>query len=336
MFTLVVMAAGIGSRYGGTKQLASVGPRGEAFLDFAMADAAAAGATGAVLVVRSDIEDDVRRHVEARRADQPPEIAYVCQDRCGPPRPKPWGTAHAVLAAAQAVAGPFAVCNADDYYGPASFSALARKIGGLTPDRAALCGFRLDRTLPAEGAVSRGICTVSEGRLLALVEHHGVARAPRSAPAPAAADPLAVADPPGPAGTDDRVVTRASALPSSPTGALAAADSPGPAGAPAPELVEITAADPPVTLPGDAIASMNLWAFPPAAFDWLEEGFARFLAARGRDETVEYLLPAAVAENIESGSLTVDVVTTDETWIGVTNPDDLPTARAVVAAVRRP
>ena len=321
MFTLVVMAAGIGSRYGGTKQLASVGPRGEAFLDFAMADAAAAGAAGAVLVVRSDIEDDVRRHVETRRADQPPEIAYVCQDRCGPPRPKPWGTAHAVLAAAQAVTGPFAVCNADDYYGPASFSALARKVGDLTPDRAALCGFRLDRTLPAEGAVSRGICTVSEGRLLALIEHHGVTRTPRPTDAPAA-DVPAADGPPTPDGTS--------------TADAPAPDPPAPANARAPEPAEITAADPPVTLPGDAIASMNLWAFPPAAFDWLEEGFDRFLAARGRDETAEYLLPAAVAENVESGSLTVDVVTTDETWVGVTNPDDLPTARAAVAAVRGP
>lgn len=321
MFTLVVMAAGIGSRYGGTKQLASVGPRGEAFLDFAMADAAAAGAAGAVLVVRSDIEDDVRRHVETRRADQPPEIAYVCQDRCGPPRPKPWGTAHAVLAAAQAVTGPFAVCNADDYYGPASFSALARKVGDLTPDRAALCGFRLDRTLPAEGSVSRGICTVSEGRLLTLVEHHGVTRTPRPTDAPAADVPAADGTP-TPDGT--------------PTADAPAPDPPAPANARTPRPAEITAADPPVTLPGDAIASMNLWAFPPAAFDWLEEGFARFLAARGRDEATEYLLPAAVAENVESGSLTVDVVTTDETWVGVTNPDDLPTARAAVAAVRGP
>ena len=308
MFTLVVMAAGVGSRYGGTKQLASVGPRGEAFLDFAMADAAAAGAAGAVLVVRSDIEDDVRRHVETRRADQPPEIAYVCQDRCGPPRPKPWGTAHAVLAAAQAVTGPFVVCNADDYYGPAGFSALAAKIVDLTPGRAALCGFRLDRTLPAEGAVSRGICTVSEGRLLNLVEHHGVARAP----APAADD-------------NDPVNTPAA----DPADTPALAD-PTPA-------AEITAADPPAVLAGDAIASMNLWAFPPDAFDWLEEGFARFLAAhaRDRDQTAEYLLPAAVTENIESGALTVDVVTTDETWVGVTNPDDLHTARSVIAALRR-
>lgn len=293
----MVMAAGIGSRYGGTKQLASVGPRGEAFLDFAMADAAAAGAAKAVLVVRSDIEDDVRRHVEARRADQPPEIDYVCQDRCGPPRPKPWGTAHAVLAAAPAVDGPFVVCNADDYYGPAAFSAMAEKIGDLTPDRAVLCGFRLDRTLPAEGAVSRGICTVSEGRLQSIVEHHGVARAP----APNAGEP-------GPSAADR----------------------------PAPTPGEITAADPPVTLPGAAIASMNLWAFPTAAFDWLEEGFARFLAAHGRDESVEYLLPAAVAEKIESGSLTTDVVATEETWVGVTNPDDLHTARAAIAALRRP
>lgn len=301
MFTLVVMAAGIGSRFGGTKQLASVGPDGEAFLDFAMADAVAAGADKAVLVVRSQIEDDVRRHVETRRADQPPEIDYVCQDRGGPDRSKPWGTAHAVLAAAPAVDGPFVVCNADDYYGPAAFSALASGTAGLAPDRAVLCGFRLDRTLPAEGAVSRGICTVSEGRLRDIVEHHGVARTP--APAPASTSG------PAPASDDAR-------------------------SAPAPG--RITAADPPVTLPADAVASMNLWAFPTAAFGWLEEGFARFLAAHGQDESIEYLLPAAVAENVESGSLTVDVVTTDETWVGVTNPDDLHPARAAIAAMRRP
>lgn len=303
MFTLVVMAAGIGSRFGGTKQLASVGPDGEAFLDFAMADAVAAGADKAVLVVRSQIEDDVRRHVESRRADQPPEIAYVCQDRGGPPRSKPWGTAHAVLAAAPAVDGPFVVCNADDYYGPAAFSALASGTAGLAPDRAVLCGFRLDRTLPAEGAVSRGICTVSEGRLRDIVEHHGVARTP--APAP--------------------VHTPASTP--APTRSDTARSAPAPG--------RITAADPPVTLPADAVASMNLWAFPTAAFDWLEEGFARFLAAHGQDESIEYLLPAAVAENVESGSLTVDVVTTDETWVGVTNPDDLHPARAAIAAMRR-
>ena len=82
---------------------------------------------------------------------------------------------------------------------------------------------------------------------------------------------------------------------------------------------------------------MNLWAFPPDAFDWLEEGFARFLAAHAhdRDQTAEYLLPVAVTENIESGALTVDVVTTDETWVGVTNPADLHTARSVIAALRR-
>lgn len=312
MFTLVVMAAGIGSRFGGTKQLASVGPDGEAFLDFAMADAAAAGADKAVLVVRSQIEDDVRRHVEARQADQPPEIAYVCQDRGGPSRSKPWGTAHAVLAAAPAVDGPFVVCNADDYYGPAAFSALVSGIEDLAPDRAVLCGFRLDRTLPAEGAVSRGICTVSEGRLRDIVEHHGVARTRT----------------PALIHTPDRAPAPASASTPAPTRSDTARSTPAPG--------VITAADPPVTLPGHAVASMNLWAFPTAAFGWLEEGFARFLTAHGQDESIEYLLPAAVAENVESGSLTVDVVTTDETWVGVTNPDDLHPARAAIAAMRRP
>ena len=265
MFTLVVMAAGLGSRFGGTKQLAQVGPNGEAFLDFAICDAQAAGADRVVLIVRSDIEADVKRHFETRGGlPAGLDVAYVRQDEHGPSRSKPWGTAHAVLSAAEAVTGPFVVCNADDYYGPTAYAAIARAIQHTTPNEAWLCGYHLDRTLPAEGTVTRGVCRVDDDRLVGIVEQEGISRA------------------------DNR-------------------------------------------LPADTIVSMNLWAFSPAFLDALHDGFGRFLTECGDSPTAEYLLPHAVATEMEEGALTVRVVTTDETWIGVTNPDDLEVARAALS-----
>ena len=172
--TLVVMAAGLGSRFGGTKQLAVIGADGEAFLDFAINDALAAGMDRVVLIVRSDIEDDVRRHVEAQHPDL--DVAYVLQDRHGPSRTKPWGTAHAVLTAAPEVPGPFCVLNADDYYGASTYVALADAAAELGDDRVLLAGFRLDQTLPEIGEVSRGICQVEGNTLVSLVETHGIGR----------------------------------------------------------------------------------------------------------------------------------------------------------------
>ena len=166
------MAAGLGSRFGGTKQLVAVGPEGEAFLDYAITDAAEAGARRTVLVVRSEIEADIRRHVEIRHAHR--DIVYVRQDEHGPHRRKPWGTAHAVLSAGAAVEGPFIVCNADDYYGATSYASLAATAGEMSDHEAALAGFMLGQTLPPSVTVSRGICSVSDGRLVSVVEHHGI------------------------------------------------------------------------------------------------------------------------------------------------------------------
>ncbi|MCY3635402.1 MAG: NTP transferase domain-containing protein [bacterium] len=264
MFTLVVMAAGLGSRFGGTKQLAQVGPNGEAFLDFAIADSRSAGANRVVLIVRSDIEADVQQHFETRGGlPDDLDIAYVRQDEHGPPRPKPWGTAHAVLAAAEAVSGPFMVCNADDYYGPTAYAALAQAMQTMADDEAWLCGYHLDHTLPAEGAVTRGVCQVDNDRLVGIVEEEGISRA----------------------------------------------DNP---------------------FPEDTIVSMNLWAFSPTFIAALQDGFERFLADNCDNPTAEYLLPHAVAEEMEKGALTVRVVATEETWIGVTNPDDLQIARTAL------
>jgi len=173
-FTLVVMAAGLGSRFGGPKQLAVVGADGEAFLDFAIVDALAAGMEKVVLIVRSDIEDDLRRRVSRQHPDL--DVAFVLQDTHGPSRAKPWGTAHAVLTAAPEVPDRFCVVNADDYYGQSTFAALVAAAADLPDDRALLAGFRLGQTLPESGDVSRGICGVDGTELVSLVETHGIGR----------------------------------------------------------------------------------------------------------------------------------------------------------------
>jgi dTDP-glucose pyrophosphorylase len=168
------MAAGIGSRFGGLKQLAEVGPNGEAFLDFAIIDGLAAGIEEFLLIVRSEIREQVRSHVDARHPGL--EITLVCQDQLGPPRDKPWGTGHAVLAAAREIDGPFLVCNADDYYGPSTYRALSASAAALSPNHASLAGFHLDQTLPESGNVSRGVCTLIGDDLVGMVETHGIGR----------------------------------------------------------------------------------------------------------------------------------------------------------------
>jgi hypothetical protein len=178
--SLVILAAGVGSRYGGLKQLDEVGPAGETLMEYSIYDALRAGFRRVVLVVRPETEDEFRDGL-GRRIDGRMELAFVHQtlddlpDGRMPPegRTKPWGTGQAVLAAAQAVPGPFAVINADDYYGAASYRSLAGFLDDVGPAAAefALQGFEIGPTLSPAGAVSRGLCRVdSEGRLRAIVE----------------------------------------------------------------------------------------------------------------------------------------------------------------------
>ncbi len=170
--SLVVLAAGLGRRFGGTKQLEAITDDGATFLDFAIEDAIAAGVENVVLVVRSEIDADVRAHVAAHHPGL--DATFVRQDEFGPARRKPWGTGHAVLAAATAVDGPFLACNADDYYGASTYPALTRAMRGLPSGRAHMAGFPLGPTTPAQGAVSRAVCTIERGQLVSLVETHGL------------------------------------------------------------------------------------------------------------------------------------------------------------------
>jgi len=170
--TLVLLAAGLSTRFGGAKQLEPVGPAGEALLDYAILDAARAGFGDMVLVIRPDMEPEFRLHME-RLLGGPARLKYATQELWDipagvdipPGRKKPWGTAHAVMAAAEHVEGPFAVANADDFYGASAYAQLAahlRESADADPPEFALVGYRLDETLSQAGGVSRGICTVDE------------------------------------------------------------------------------------------------------------------------------------------------------------------------------
>jgi hypothetical protein len=187
--TLTVLAAGMGSRYGGLKQLDPVGPAGETVLDYAVHDARRAGFDRVVFVIRRDFDPEFRARIGARYENSI-RVDYVHQSleaMAGgllppPARVKPWGTGHAVWCARAALDGPFAVINADDFYGRDSFVRLAdflRSAPATDGDRVryAMVGFRLENTLSEHGAVSRGVCQVSAaGTLESVTEHTGIVR----------------------------------------------------------------------------------------------------------------------------------------------------------------
>jgi len=184
--TLVVMAAGIGSRYGGIKQIDPVGPSGEILLDYSVYDALRSGFGKIVFIIRREIEEAFRGRVEptiGRRC----EIRYVQQSLDAlpegfgvpPARKKPWGTAHAVFLCKEVIDGPFAVINADDFYGRTSFKSLRGCLDGAQDRDGAfsisIIGYRLKNTLTEHGHVSRGVCTVtSDGHLLSIKEQKRV------------------------------------------------------------------------------------------------------------------------------------------------------------------
>ncbi len=178
--TLLVLAAGMGSRYGGLKQIDPVGPGGETLLDYSVYDAVRAGFGRVVFIVRADMEGDFR-DVVGRRIERQVPVEYCRQElemvpewfSIPPERRKPWGTGHAVLAARDAIGGNFAAVNADDFYGAGSYVKLAGHLeqgaGGAQGDTG-MVGFRLRDTLSDHGTVARGVCSSHEGFLEQVVE----------------------------------------------------------------------------------------------------------------------------------------------------------------------
>ena len=178
--TLFVLAAGMGSRYGGLKQIDGLGPNGETIMDYSVYDALRAGFGKVVFVIRKDFEEAFREVVISKYADKVPcEVCFQSVDKVpegctyNPERTKPWGTNHAVLMAKDLIREPFAVINADDFYGRESFQVLADYLKSVEGTKGKYCmvGYRVANTLSENGSVSRGVCATDEnGYLTDVVE----------------------------------------------------------------------------------------------------------------------------------------------------------------------
>jgi NDP-sugar pyrophosphorylase family protein len=271
MTELVVLAAGMGSRFGGMKQLEPVGPSGETVMDYAVYDAVRAGVERVVFVIRRDLGEAFHATVGSRYEGRVP-VAYAFQELDALPggrtvpegRTKPWGTGQAVLAAGDVVHSPFIVINADDFYGRRAYAELAARL--LAEDGAgsyAMVAYPLVNTLSENGSVSRGVCEVVDRRLRRVVEHTGLAA------------------------EGDGVLDASGAR-----------------------------------FTGQELVSMNFWGLQPDVFDRLESAFAAFLDAHGHEAGSELYLPAVIDALVAEGSATVDVLTSSDTWFGMTYAAD--------------
>ena len=174
--TLVVMAAGMGSRFGGLKQIEPIGPHGQAIIDFSVYDAKEAGFNKVVFIIKHEIEKEFKEIVGSR-IEKMIDVDYAFQEldmlpegfECPADRVKPWGTAHAIYCARNVVNTPFAVINADDYYGKGAYKTMYKHLKEQKGDFC-MVGFRLQNTLTENGTVSRGICEVENGNLTAVTE----------------------------------------------------------------------------------------------------------------------------------------------------------------------
>lgn len=191
--TLLVLAAGMGSRYGGNKQLDQVGPSGETIIDYSIYDAIRAGFGKIVFVIRRDIEEQVKERF-VNRLKGKIDVEYVFQEitnlpegvRVTPERQKPWGTSHAILVTSKVINEPFGVINADDYYGVESFKILHDFLmNDKSPDSYCIVGYKMKNTLSDHGHVNRGVCRVGEDGLLRnIVETRQIEKTSEGAKAP--------------------------------------------------------------------------------------------------------------------------------------------------------
>lgn len=279
---LVLMAAGLGSRYGGNKQVEGVGPGGEMLMEYSIHDALRAGFTKIVFIVKEDIIDLVKQmcgaYLETARTNegQRPEVYFAVQDYTSvpefytvpPQRTKPLGTVHAVLCARPYIQEPFCVINADDYYGVDAFRVMYDALQHMpTQGQAAMVGYLLKNTVSENGTVTRGVCRTENGWLTGIRETMKIRLFSDGTIADTSGDTVRPLDP-------------------------------------------------------DAVVSMNLWGFQPSIFDELETYFHVFLRKIGDDLKAECLLPTAVGQMLESGDLQVQVLHSADRWFGMTYQED--------------
>ena len=276
--TLLIMAAGLGSRYGGNKQIDRIGPGGEILMEYAIHDALEAGFDKIVFVIKRAMLDAFREMV-GEKIERKTEVHYVFQEYDNLPggftppaeRTKPYGTVHAVLAARDVIAEPFAVINADDYYGKDAFRAMADSLHRLAEqtNAASMVAYRLRNTVSENGHVTRGLCeTDAAGNLVKVTETYKIL--------------------PFPDGTIRDLQTAAEGC----------------------------------ILDPDALVSMNFWGFTPWFFEASERELTAFLNGPGDPMTKEYALPTLVDKLMHTDGLTVEVLSTDAVWFGVTYRED--------------
>lgn len=294
--TLVILAAGIGSRYGaGLKQLAKMGPNGEIIMDYSIYDAKEAGFDKVVFIIRRDIEEEFKAVIGDRIAKEM-EVVYVYQEISDVPckyqklaeqRQKPWGTGQAVLCCKDVVKEPFVVINADDYYGKEVF----RKIHTYMVEQMdvnapvydiCMGGFILANTLSENGGVTRGVCEVGEGEILKRVtETYNIQKT---------ADGMTATDKEGN----------------------------------------------PVSVQENQHVSMNMWGLTPGFVEELEKGFPEFLAGlKEGDVKSEYLLPTIIDQMIHDGRARVKLLETHDCWFGVTYREDKESVTESIRALIR-
>ena len=288
---LVILAAGMGSRYGGLKQIDPVDDKGHKIIDFSIYDAVRAGFGKVVFIIKKENEKDFRECV-GDAVSRHVEVEYVFQELDRVPagfeipegRVKPWGTAHAILCCKDVIDRPFAVINADDYYGRSAYEELYRFLTTHEDDdkyRWAMVGYHLGNTLTENGSVARGVCKVDEQDM--LTDIHERTRIEKQSDGSAAY-------------TEDDGRTW-------------------------------------ISLPDDAVVSMNMWGFTRSMMEELKDRFPKALEKGLKENPLkcEYFLPFVVDELIREDRAEVKVLTSRDRWYGVTYKEDKPT---VVQAVR--
>lgn len=284
--TLVVLAAGMGSRYGGLKQMDPMGPSGETVLDYSVFDAIRAGFGKVVFVIREDFKQAFEEQITSkfkdkiavelcfqRLEDLPkdlPESVEIPKERV-----KPWGTTHAILAAKDAIEGPFAIINADDFYGKDGLQQVADALVNSADSNAkkakeqyVIVAYKLANTLSENGSVNRGVCTHHNGILDSVEEY-----------------------------TEISLSTDGACSGNSEKGERH-------------------------TLPLDALVSMNLWGFPQSILPQLEAHFREFLIERGNEMKSECYIPTVIDSLIHAQVAECPVVSSESNWFGVTYPED--------------
>lgn len=300
---LIIMAAGMGSRYGGLKQIDPVSDKGEIILDFSLYDAMMAGFEDVIFVIKEENEDDFRNLIDGR-AGKHMNVHYAFQRLEDIPegfsvpegREKPWGTCHAVMSARHLVNGPFAVINADDYYGPGAFQSMydfleksaeeaaKEEAAGTKPAQYEFCmiGYELKNTITENGHVSRGVCDVTDGGYLKdIVERTKIMRRDG-----------------GIQYTEDGESW--------------------------------------VTLPEDTVVSMNFWGFSKDMMTEMVAGFPEFLdeALKTNPLKGEYFLPGVVDTLLKEEKARVRVLRSRDKWYGVTYKEDKQTVVDALQAMK--